>query len=221
MPEPSDLLTYYVARANEYENVYAKPERQADLRLLHTLVSHALAGRRILEVACGTGYWTRLLATSAAAITACDLSPEVLAIARARQPSALPVDFCVGDAFALEQIPGTFDGSFIGFWWSHVQRAELPRFLTGLHRRLSNGGRVLIIDNRYVSGSNWPITRTDEHGNTYQHRSLEGGTEYEVLKNFPLPSDVRDTIAAAGGTDVLTNELEYYWYATYDVASAG
>ena len=61
----SDLLTYYAARAAEYENVYAKPERQSDLARLRETVPAYFVGRRVLEVACGTGYWTRLIAPHA------------------------------------------------------------------------------------------------------------------------------------------------------------
>ena len=44
---------------------------------------------------------------------------------------------------------------------------------------------MLIVDNRYVEGSNSRVTREDEQGNTYQRRQLDNGAEFEVLKNFP------------------------------------
>ena len=72
-----------------------------------------------------------------------------------------------------------------------------------------------MIDTRYVAGSNWPVTRTDAEGNTFQRRVLENGAEFEVLKNFPSVIDVREAIAAAGGANVSVRELTYYWYATY------
>jgi ubiquinone/menaquinone biosynthesis C-methylase UbiE len=214
----ADLIDYYSARAAEYEQVYAKTERQDDLRRLHALVPAHFAGRTVLEVACGTGYWTRDLATRVGSITACDLSPEVLALARARQPAGKSVQFVLADAFELDGVPGSFDAAFVGFWLSHVPRNDVRRFLEGLHRRLSSGSQVMILDNRYVAGSNWPLTRTDAAGNTYQRRQLNDGTEYEVLKNFPSAADVQDAIEAAGGEGSSVRELTYYWYATYQVA---
>jgi len=218
-PPPRDeaLVTYYTARAFEYEEVYAKPERQEDLRRLHEIVSSYLAGRRVLDVACGTGYWARTIAMKASAVTGCDLSERVLALARARQPVTNPVDFVVGDAFALQLVAGMFDAAFVGFWWSHLARTDLPRFLDGLHRRLLGGSRVLVLDNRYVHGSNWPVTRTDTDGNTYQRRQLRDGTEHEVLKNFPSPDEVRAAVASAGGRRLTVCELPHYWYATYEL----
>ena len=51
----TDLLGYYAARAAEYEKVYDKPERRDDLERLHEIVPAYFDGRRVLEVACGTG----------------------------------------------------------------------------------------------------------------------------------------------------------------------
>jgi SAM-dependent methyltransferase len=219
MPTESEILAYYAARANEYEKVYAKPERQRDLRDLQQRVPAYLAGRRVLEVACGTGYWTRLIAPAATAITGVDLSPEVLAVAKTHQPASTPATFVIGDALALDDIPGTFDAAFVGFWWSHVPRQDLHRFLTGLHRRLAPRSLVLIVDNRYVPGSNSPVTSTDDEQNTYQRRQLESGAEYDVIKNFPEPAEVQHAIAAAGGSGIVVRELQYYWYSAYKVSA--
>jgi demethylmenaquinone methyltransferase/2-methoxy-6-polyprenyl-1,4-benzoquinol methylase len=219
---PADaLVEYYRARAAEYEHVYEKPERQADLRRLHETVPAFLAGRRVLEVACGTGYWTRLIAPRARAVIALDLAPEVLELARARQREvAGTVDFRLGDAFALDAVDGDVDAAFAGFWWSHLRRDAVDRFLCGLHRRLPPESPVMVLDNRYVEGSNWPITRRDAAGNTYQWRRLDDGSEHEVLKNFPAPSEVEAAVRSAGGADPAVETLDHYWYATYRTGSA-
>ncbi|HTE46667.1 MAG TPA: class I SAM-dependent methyltransferase, partial [Gemmatimonadaceae bacterium] len=171
-----------------------------------------------LDVACGTGYWTRRIAQRALAITGCDQSPEVLALARERQPTANHVQFVIGNAFSLSDLSGEFDAAFVGFWWSHVPREDLSRFVRGLHERLLPRSRVFIVDNRYVAGSNWPITRTDSSGNTYQHRVLDNGVGHEVLKNFPAASELQTALTGAGARDVDIQELPYYWYAAYELA---
>jgi ubiquinone/menaquinone biosynthesis C-methylase UbiE len=211
----TDLVEYYGARAPEYELIYAKPERQADLAQLHEIVPGYFASRHLLEVACGTGYWTRRIAERAASIVATDLSPEVLALARQRQPAGSEVTFVRADAFALERVAGDFDAALAGFWLSHVSRPDIPRFLGGLHRRLVPGSVVMLIDNTYVAESSSPVSRTDTAGNNYQRRQLLDGREYEVLKNFFTPNDLRSLIAASGGEGIAVHELTYYWYATY------
>lgn len=215
------LTAYYAERALEYERVYEKPERQADLASLRELVPGYFRGRRVLEVACGTGYWTALIARSAASIVATDAGAEVIQVAKGKGlASNTPVEFHLADAFNLTPVPGEFDAAFAGFWWSHVPREELPRFLRGLNSRLRAGARVMLLDNRYVAGSSTVISRADPAGNTYQLRSLENGVQYEILKNFPSAAEVRDCLVANGGHSADVTELPYYWYATYVVRAA-
>jgi 2-polyprenyl-3-methyl-5-hydroxy-6-metoxy-1,4-benzoquinol methylase len=213
------LAGYYGARAGEYEDVYAKPERQADLARLRSLIPDYFRERHVLEVACGTGFWTLLLAGSAASVTATDVGEEVLAIARTkpRPAGGSPLEFRRADAFDLRGVPGAFDAAFAGFWLSHVSRADVGRFLCGLHDRLGAGARVMLLDNRYVEGSSTPIARADAVGNTYQRRALASGAEYEVLKNFATPDELREWIVAAGADSIDIVELAYYWYTTYNV----
>ena len=120
--------------------------------------------------------------------------PDCQTASLSEQPAATPATFVIGDVFALDHVAGTFDAAFVGFWWSHVLRQDLSRFLIGLHRRLAPGSVVVVLDNRYVEGSNTPITRTDGTGNTYQMRRLERGTEHEVLKNFPSHAEIHAAI---------------------------
>jgi len=211
----SNLLAYYAARADEYEKVYEKPERQRDLARLHDVIPTYFANRRVLELACGTGYWTRRIAPLVSSMVACDLTTETLAVAQSNQPARSNVSFVVADAYDLATVPGEFDSAFAGFWWSHVRHADLSRFLDGLHQRLEPESLMVFVDNRYVDGSNWPITYTDGEGNTYQGRRLENGAEHDVLKNFPTATELRDVIERSGGRDLAILELEHYWCATY------
>ena len=121
------------------------------------------------------------------------------------------------DAFDLGGIPGEFDAAFAGFWLSHVSRPDVGRFLRGLHDRLGAGARVMLLDNRYVEGSSTPTVRVDAAGNTYQRRAIASGAEYEVLKNFPTPDELREWIVAAAADSIDVVELPYYWYTTYNV----
>jgi demethylmenaquinone methyltransferase/2-methoxy-6-polyprenyl-1,4-benzoquinol methylase len=75
------LLDYYDKRALEYEGIYAKPERQADLAALKNLLQATLAGHRVLELACGTGYWTSMIAETAECVLATDANQSVLQLA--------------------------------------------------------------------------------------------------------------------------------------------
>lgn len=216
-----NLSAYYAARASEYERVYAKPERQADLAQLRNVVAEYFAGCRVLEVACGTGYWTSYLASSARTVNATDIGDEVLEVARSKPwPTDGSVEFIRANAFDLSTLPHDFDAAFVGFWWSHVPNDDLGSFLEGLHAHLQPQARVMVLDNRYVDGSSTPISRSDLRGNTYQRRVLSTGEAHEVLKNFPTAAEVRKQLGAHRAVSIEVVELPYYWCATYRLATA-
>ncbi len=206
------LAEYYADRAAEYDEVYRKPERQDDLTRLKHLLPPLVAGKRVLEIAAGTGYWTQVLATTAAGIMATDVSAETIAIAAQRDYGETPVGLRTADACRLDTVPGEFDVVFCGFWWSHIARADIARFLAGVRGRTGPGVPLILIDNRYVPGSNSPVSRTGPDGDTYQRRSLAGGREYEVLKNFPSREQLAADLEPAA-TDLTWTELDYYWLA--------
>ena len=210
----SDLAAYYARRAAEYERVYFKPERQGELRAMESWLPGVFAGRRVLEVACGTGWWTPFGARDARSWLATDLNPETMAIARAK---TLPpcVRFATVDAYTLEGLGSTpFDAAFAGFWWSHVPLTQLPGWLATLHARLEPGARVVMMDNLYVAESSTPVTRRDDDGNSWQTRTLADGSVHEVLKNFPTQAQALAAIGPrARGVEWITHH--HYWILSY------
>jgi SAM-dependent methyltransferase len=215
------LADYYAARAAEYDRIYAKPERQADLAALRACLPPQFAGKHVLEVACGTGYWTQLIAPAAAHVLALDAAPETLAIAQSRNTGTSPekLHFVVGDAYQLPILAGRFNAAFAGFWYSHIPKQRQREFLLGLNAALCPGASVLLIDNRYVPGSSTPIAETDDAGNTYQTRQLQDGSQHRVLKNFPTEGELR--VACQGlGEQVRVTYSAYFWALQYNVANA-
>jgi ubiquinone/menaquinone biosynthesis C-methylase UbiE len=211
--DPS-LLEYYARRATEYEAIYAKPERQADLSRLRARLGEVMRGRRVLELACGTGVWTQVIAEVAASVVATDVVDEVLAIAQRKAYPPGLVSFDRLDAFALPSLRGRFTAVFAGFLWSHVDRRRLGTLLATLTRAVGDGVRVVFLDNRFVAGSSTPISRRDEDGNSYQRRRLGDGSEHEVLKNFPKRAELLAAVRPVGEQAVV-EELEYYWLLSF------
>jgi len=211
------MRQYYAQRAQVYERVYHKPERQADLRAMESALVAPFVGRHVLEIACGTGWWTPHGARHAASWLATDLNPETMAIAQAKT-MPVHVRFATVDAYTLAGIEAKrFNGAFAGFWWSHVPLARLPGWLALLHSRLEPRARVVMLDNRFVAGSSTAISRRDVEGNTYQRRALDDGSVHEVLKNFP---DRGGALAAIGerALDASWTEYEHYWVLSYTLA---
>jgi demethylmenaquinone methyltransferase/2-methoxy-6-polyprenyl-1,4-benzoquinol methylase len=210
----TDLKNYYAQRAGEYERIYHKAERQEDIAALKAILQRRLAKHSVLEVACGTGFWTEAIARTARSILATDINEAVLEIARNKSYSEEKVEFLRADALTLEGISNQFTAAFAGFWLSHLPKSELKAFLHKLHRKLSPNGLVVLADNRYVEGSSTRVCRTDEAGNTYQFRQLADGTQYEVMKNFLAEDDFK-TILPDIAKNIELTELTYFWCLSY------
>ena len=213
----ADLSRYYAKRAPEYERIYAKPERQEDLAKMRDFIGREFAGKHVLEVACGTGYWTEVLAGSAASVYATDINEEVLAIARAKPTIANNpnVHLVRADAYTLSEVPRS-PACLSAFWWSHIPKGRLAGFLEVVHSKLLPGATVVAMDNRYVATSSTPVYRRDAEGNEYQWRKLDDGSTHEVLKNFPSESELKEAVTKF--TDNASVEmLEYYWILRYSV----
>ena len=205
-----ELETYYAKRAAEYEKIYHKPERQADLARMRDDFPALLARKRVLEIACGTGYWTPLIAARAESVVAMDFNEETLEIARTKPYPRKNVSFQQGDAYALPAFPRRFSGCFAGFWWSHIPLGRIDAFLSGLTERLEPGATLVFHDNRYVEGNSTPLSRKDAEGNTYQTRRLVDGSSHEVLKNYPRAAELEKRLAPFA-TSFRFVEYDYYW----------
>jgi demethylmenaquinone methyltransferase/2-methoxy-6-polyprenyl-1,4-benzoquinol methylase len=182
------------------------------------MVCERLAGRRVLEIACGTGWWTERYAPVAASVLATDVNKEVAGGRPQQTVSAAQPALCRCRRIRPRPDPGEFDAVFAGFWWSHLERSAIPAFLAQLSRRVggTGGTRVLFLDNRYVEGSSTPVAETDAAGNTYQVRKLDDGSTHRVLKNFPGAAEL-DAVAAPYSRTVQVTELQYFWLLEYEV----
>jgi demethylmenaquinone methyltransferase/2-methoxy-6-polyprenyl-1,4-benzoquinol methylase len=219
MDTEEPLKAYYAARAPEYDAIYRKPERQDDLRAIEAWLPDALRGRAVLEIACGTGYWTAHLAPAVRRLLALDSARETLAIARDRV-RAQHVTFVEGDAYALPAAARECDAAFAGFWYSHIPLSRIAPFLDHLHGTLAPGARVVFLDNRYVAGSSTPVAERDPEGNTYQVRRLADGSVHRVLKNFP-DADALRTALQGRARDIRVREWRHYWAVEYVAARDG
>jgi ubiquinone/menaquinone biosynthesis C-methylase UbiE len=102
------------------------------------LSTHLRAGMRVLELGCGTGYFTRELARSEAKIVAVDLSPELLEIAKAHS-STPNVHYEIQNACALRCADAVFD-SVVGS--SVLHHLDIKKALPEIYRVLKQDGRI-------------------------------------------------------------------------------
>lgn len=207
------MIDYYARRAAEYERIFTKPERQHDLAALRARIGKMFTGRRVLELACGTAYWTPLIAAAAENVVALDVNQEVLDIGKTKSLNKNNVIFTLGDAYNPPLHPEC-NALFAGFWWSHVPLARLDAFLESATKAVAPGSLLAFLDNRYVEGSSTPLSRRDAEGNTYQARKLDDGSSHEVLKNFPAEGELIQR-ASRHGWGANVELLEHYWLLSW------
>jgi protein-L-isoaspartate O-methyltransferase len=213
MEHKDQVAAFYAKTAASYEAASNRHERANELGELRERVAFLARGQRILELACGTGYWTGVMAASAERIVATDSSVEMLELARKRGLDADKVTFRQADGLDLPQDLGEFTAVFIGFWWSHLKRDEQEAFLTQLRARVGKDVLLIVLDDAYVDGSSSVIARTDAQGNTYQIVSMPDGARVELPKSYPTDSTLRKRLADCT-REIKIVRLEHYWLLT-------
>lgn len=208
-----EITEYYNRRAMEYEKIYGKPERQEELGQLDVAIRGLVKGNDIIEIACGTGYWTEKISREAGSVYAVDINESVLDIARAKSYPKKNVIFEAKDIFKL-RTGNKYDSLFGGFIVSHIKLEEIINFVSVICAFVKPGGNIILLDNNYVEGSSTPVSFKDERGNTYQNRKLENGSEHIILKNFFSEDYFKNILKDKAVIEQFTG-LKYYWLLSF------
>jgi SAM-dependent methyltransferase len=202
----SEQRRYYRARAAEYDDWWFRRERYtldgtgrerwfADVAEVEAALERFGPAGDVLELAAGTGIWTRRLAACARRVTAVDASPEVLERNRAKVGPDAAVEYVVADVFAWEPVRG-YDVCFFSFWLSHVPRERVAEFWGLVARALRRGGRVFLIDNAHTDGGD--LGHTVGMGDEVARRSLADGREFEIVKRFWSAAELERELGRLG-----------------------
>ncbi|MFZ6752900.1 class I SAM-dependent methyltransferase [Undibacterium sp. Dicai25W] len=208
------MREYYAQRAQTLEQVYQRPERQADLQEMQQRVCELLKNHKVLEVACGTGYWTEKFAPHAQSVYATDINQPMLDLAQAKNYPDVKPEFALANIYDLPDAKeGQYSACFAGFFWSHVKREEQAALLAKLSKGAGKGSLLVLMDNNYIEGSSTPIARTDAEGNTFQFRIRADGERVLIVKNFPTDSALRKKFGPLV-RDIRVVRNEHYWLLT-------
>jgi SAM-dependent methyltransferase len=220
----TEQLDYYRARAGEYDQWWfregrfdrgaeANAEWFAETSELERVLERFGPRGDVLEVACGTGLWTRHLTRFADAVTAVDGAPEVLAINRARVGDGR-VTYVEADLFAWTPEPSAYDVCFFSFWLSHVPPERFSDFWGNVASGLRPGGRVLFIDSARTERSTAADHRLPEDEQHIMTRRLDDGREFEIVKRFYDPALLEHELAELGWDCEVATTGEFFIYGT-------
>jgi toxoflavin synthase len=142
------MTTDYDPIAEQYKRSKLQPWRaHVEAFTLMKLVGN-LAGKAVVDVACGEGFYTRILRERGAAkVTGVDLSPKMIELARrneAQQP--LGIEYIVGDGRDMNFGP-VYDLGVAAYFLNYAHnRAELEAMCNGIARCLKSGGRFVTVN---------------------------------------------------------------------------
>jgi SAM-dependent methyltransferase len=219
----TEQLDYYRARALEYDKWWNREGRfdrgpEANTRwfaetteLERVLERFDLRGD-VLELACGTGLWTRHLVDYADTLTAVDAAPEVLAINRARVGDA-SVRYLEADLFDWSP-DQRYDACVFAFWLSHVPQERFAGFWEMVASALKPGGRVLFIDSARTERSTAADHVLPSEVEDTMTRRLDDGREFQIVKRFYDPPGLERALGELGWNASVGATPEFFIYGT-------
>ncbi|HEU4558423.1 MAG TPA: class I SAM-dependent methyltransferase [Longimicrobium sp.] len=211
---------YYRARAGEYDEWFMRegrydrgPEHHAqwfaEVEEVRAALERFNPTGRVLELACGTGWWTDQLVRWADEVTAVDASAEVLELNRIRVGDT-KVRRVQADLFAWEP-DALYDVVFFSFWLSHVPPERFDAFWGMVRIALAPGGRVFLVDSlRAVESTAKDHVLPDE--DIVLERKLNDGRRFNIYKLFYQPSDLEARLATLGWRASIHGTANFFLY---------
>ena len=204
-----DQIAYYRARAAEYDHSLHRLERYVsmggsvagrsgdedgeEIAILLRALEAMRPFDSVLELACGTGWWTQWLAQHARHVTAVDAADAMLALNRERV-NAANVRYILADVFSWKP-DRQFDLVFFAFWLSHVPRDRFASFWQLVHDSLAPNGRVFFIDELGTEETRGMENRVDDDTVL---RELEDGRQFRAVKVFYEPAKLEGKLRTLG-----------------------
>ena len=190
----SDLLgeqkRYYAERAPEYDDWWFRRGRyeldpepltrwQDDIAEVEAALEAFAPHGTVLELAAGTGIWTRKLVRLAEQVVAVDANAETLAL------NTSDAELVQADVFEWEPaVP--VDVVFFSFWLSHVPEVRFDEFWTLVRSALRPGGHVFLVDSGAADTAH---TGTEQAGEE-ETRSLSDGRTFRIVKRRWPPDEL-------------------------------
>ncbi|HEX4323057.1 MAG TPA: class I SAM-dependent methyltransferase [Gaiellaceae bacterium] len=189
---------YYAERAPEYDDWWYRrgryelePERLErwwdDAAEAETALEALAPLGRVLELAAGTGIWTRKLVRLADRVVAVDANAETLAL------NTSAAELVQADVFEPRRTE-RFELVFFSFWLSHVPEERFDEFWALVRTALVPGGRVFLVDSGAGDAAH---TGTGQDG-WEETRSLADGRTFRIVKRRWRPEELAERVRPLG-----------------------
>jgi len=250
---------YYEARAPEYDEWFLRQGRydrgdahheawRRELGEVERVLAAAAPYGHVLELACGTGLWTRHLVADASSVTVVDASAAMLGMCRQRiealaaehgatdtedDTRAAPGDggtagaargqamVCMVEADIFSWQPDRrYDLVFFGFWLSHVPDEHFARFWSLVSDALRPGGRAFFVDSQLTQAST-AVDHPPLDASGVAVRMLNDGRSFRVIKRFHEPATLEARLAGLGWRAAVVRTERFVIYGVAEAMTGG
>lgn len=210
-----DRETSWGMVADWYDTAVETRESYQNTVILPNLVRQIgqIGGEKLLDVACGQGFFAEEFGKVGAKVTACDVSPELLAIAKKRSGGGVDYQEAPANKLAFAK-DGEYDLATFVMAIQNIQ--DVPGAVGEISRVLRRGGRLFVVMNhpafRIPKKSSWVF----DQENHIQYRRLDaymsessekidmtpGGAKKVFTKSFHRPLQYYFKVFAKNGLAV-------------------
>lgn len=145
-------------------------------------------GMAILDIACGQGYFARAFHEKGASVTGCDISPELIEIAKKHSPKE--IGYFTAPADRLTEMSGKFDAVTIILAVQNIE--NISGVFAECAKVLKPGGRAVVVLNhpafRIPKRSSWGWDDAKKN----QYRRVDGYMSDERLEMDMNPGESND-----------------------------
>lgn len=210
-----DIRAYWSNRSGTFDLAFGhKIADGPEFDAWATAIRDGLGDRplKVLELACGTGEITRVLASLGHEVTAIDFSEAMLAVSKAKHRDTPKVRFMLADAEFTMEPDATYDAIVCRHLvWTLTQPEQA---FADWHRILRPGGKLLFFDGNWAAPTllghvaSWLI-RAIEHfrGRDPHYDGAMGDRHADIMRRLPFgsglaPEWVIPLLRGAGFADV-------------------
>lgn len=209
-------IDYYRTRASEYDEWFLRKGKYDRGLRLNTLwfaeveevkkeLKQFNPKGNVLELACGTGWWTEELTTYADHITAVDVAPEVIEINRGKVQNK-KVTYTQADIFNWKP-DSKYDVVFFSFWISHIPPERFASFWNFVRSALTPNGRVFFLDNLKSA-----TQKETDYQATTSIRTVKSGEQFTIVKIFYKPKELEHRLENLGWQVTVKHTANYFLY---------
>lgn len=208
MPELTPKHTSWGRDAAWYDDLLGKPGTYQEEVILPNLqrIVAPQPGMRLIDIACGQGYFSRAFAKAGAAVSAIDAAPDLIRIAKEAGGGVM---YQVADAAKLPFADASFDRATVVLALQNIDNAA---------GAIAEASRVLVPGGKLVVVMNHPAFRIPKHSGW----DWKEDVQYRVLDRYL--SELRENIQTHPGSDPDRYTVSFhrplqYWFKAF--AKAG